>query len=312
MTEPVNSLLLSRIRTIARDWIDSTCPEESALFDLVWNLLLQQRESSASSARDRLSNLGLPFAAEQRIRLISPYAILIVSSVMRELDELGRTPKRESVYSAVVECAKALGAGHLLTGDRAQSLADKVFSAFLHEQRERPVESDPSQELPHDHVNTLWLLRNDREPSSQIMTRADAVMFAKSRDFDLIIDELVDRLTVSGSPVGRLSGLSKRRQRMLWVVVTNVNCRVSYGDVQQAFGIRGRRPVGLAQHMQQHASAFRRLLGNDLAGRVLPKATGGGWRIAVGEWSFCWLLQSLDTTKSQLVSGGSGSPSERT
>jgi len=295
------------IRTVARDWVRSACPEESSLFDFIWNALQFESGAPAEVHGDSLSNLGLPFASKARAKsqIVTPYAIVIVSSVMRELFEADRLPVREEVHDAVAKCAEALGADKLKASGLAGSLSDRILSAFLHERAEVRPPIDPSVELPRGKIHIRWMLQGEGQPTEETVSRKEAVSIVKTHEFDIIVDEHLRHVTIAGQHSKSIKQLSNMQRRMLWLVLANVNEFVGYEDIGRSFEIQSATAEGLAQCLHQHASDLRRLLGAAVAERVLGRASGRGWSIEAGQWSFCWLLRTLDLTESQLKVGTS-------
>jgi hypothetical protein len=272
----------------------------------------------------------LPFADGKAISLTTPYALLTLDAVVREMNVRGEPPVLDMIQAAIRSAARSFGATRRLVKELAEELGPKLQKAFerliLEYRNEGEQEnaagarrSQPSQGLavgvPEECLIVEWMNRKgDRFKAEMTSRELDQFLHDTEKEYDLVVDEHTGELRILGAEGWELISLHRRPDMesaprgprgMLWLALTNVGRRITEKAMREVLGIdpRAREPA-----LYQYRSRLGELLGPNLRDKIVGERSDKVYPVAAKGWSFCWIRLDPDAHKSTLLQGLRGSP----
>lgn len=281
---------------------------------------------------------GLPFASEQSAQLVSPFVLLTLDAVMRELNRRGLAPSQLTIDTAVQSAAAAFGASPLVARELVRDVSPKLADLFCNEKSvaecnvgDRPIGRSTTGTDP---VIVTRLSCETPVVSTSECPRTEAEKWAYESRYDLVVNELSYLITVrrKGKPKHRpLGEVGRALRALLWLALTNVETTFPFDALRNLCDLEHAvDDKQLSSIVYQYRDRLKKLLGVGLAPSGLKKPrntrnhphTGESGRsqgrITVIErmlenagprtyyvpsvgWSFCWLRRSMHVRDSVLI-----------
>ncbi len=306
------------------------------IHDLLEKHLATTEGSSTTQGDAKWLRGGLPFADDRAEQLVSPFVLLTLDAVVRELHHLGQTPDLSGIEDAIRGAAKAFGASSRLVGELARDLAPKLASAFAGD----PTGTDTTDKVggsgtasvSENRVVVARLAPGTPEVQTNPCDRADVEALLAETPYDVIVNEL--RHIVIVRPEGAekeqsLGKIGRSLRVLLWLALTHVGRTFEFQDLRTRLGYgETLDETQFSQLVYQYRNRLRRLLGTGAVslkkkrrppvGRKSGAApvgdthatliermlTPGGVRtyhVPASGWTFCWVRSDSDVARSALL-----------
>ncbi len=295
-------------RQITEEFVNTELPEEASYFSLIWDATLQKRDQSRGIGTRRLdlSGIGLPMAGNDRVELMSPWAILVVSAVLCEMNALGSTPDQAKIEEAIKSSCKALGAREPDVEKLTKNLGWRIFSVC---QQARLGDGIGSLKAPRNdsagvkaHSKEVYmdsLLDGNLGRNEKFTSISEAKGKMKGTDCEIIVNEPEHQLFVKGrkKQYEAITEIPPMQRGLLWLVLANVGDYVTHAEIKKVFEDR----ATAGPNIYLYRFYLGKLLRINLRDRVMKKGHSKRYLIPKVGWSFCWLRQLRDPAKSELL-----------
>lgn len=298
----LSSAQVRLVHDLARGFIASNFPEESAYFAYVWDQCVGNilELSRTESSKEQLYFRGLPFASIQGASLVTPEVVTTLWFVMSEMREQGWDPCQDQIGEAIKAASSAFGASTRL----ANSLADKIapqLVQWINDGMRHPApeitqqaESKESESTERTFV-TVSLSEGELSDPEVVDVQKARELF-ENDDSDIVVDECANlkvRIKRDTEPVQQIITVPKNSKIMLWLVMDNAGGIVSHTRIRNLHGFS--MDPSREKKLGYFRSEFAKWLG-PRADRVIPKIKQGrharGWQVPLSGWSFRWIRSS--------------------
>lgn len=298
---------------LAASFIGERYPDEREFFPSVWQQFLRWLAASSRSEAtpDGAPVGGLPFAAQGQDTLVSPFVLLIVDAVFRELHSRGFTPDFAAVRRAINDAAQSLGAPTRLARELANDLGPRLCDIFSSSDVSAASSAGATQrsEAPHGSLWVEWcddLVGEHGSPSAHrrrvAPDQVEADFVRHSDRYVLWVDErasaVLYRSLANNDRPGQTpvpvpwSALDPRHRFALGLFLEAFYHRrqVRYADLMDDADVRERKPALRAK------SELDGLLGGTLKRVVKSVPNQDAYEIR-GQIPYCWIRQDRATSK---------------
>ncbi|MBP7936877.1 MAG: hypothetical protein KA354_19725 [Phycisphaerae bacterium] len=288
--------LRSLTHDLVRSFIERHYPEEVAYFPLIWQRFVKERVLDPGSGpvdnQERFAHrLGLPFAEDRGIDLAGALAVVAIGAVLHQLNRQGIAPDLSKIRMAIQCSSVELGAGDQLANELAQELGPQLHNAF-----QRLNEKT-------DSVYVERLESGMERPQGAQCSREEAARLCAGGHHDIIIDETVHKLWITGRQEMEILQVPGMQRSMLWLVLTHVGDYIKLEEIESLRRPRKDEEPLLDRSYYAYKDHLGRLLGLELRNRVIGDARERRYPVRTRAFSFCWIRAQSDPKSSELLQG---------
>lgn len=297
----------SRLRTVTHDvasaFIAEQRPSEALMFPAIWEqFLLDLSRQQETPHRETLHDAGLAFDDEHQSFLATPFVILTVWAVLRELDARDLRPAQTAINAAIRSSAKALGTPKILIEELVQVAGAKLAETLGQLDVPAPKSGGHpwAEQLPNEYV-VEWLAMGEGDGSEPVKpergsfseSQVDQRFRRTRRDYVLYVDESVPQMFSSQQNRELWHEMRAQHRAFLHEFLKALRRGfVSYDDLYESVFAESASEVDyLASARSRIKSELDAILGGVLKEHL--RAAKGQYRYEIrGRLPYCWIRRA--------------------